>query len=119
MKKQNLEAPEFAKNLCSVRQAMLTSSSSQIFKEAQKSYCGKAFLRGMPPFFFQLPYLKIDIVWGRNGSCVPLGWRGGGGKKNGSSGPLATGATWLIPLHATTSTRNEIKTKGECRLLNF
>ena len=58
MKKQNLEAPEFAKNLCSVRQATLTSSSSQIFKEAQKSYCGKAFLRGMPPFFFSAALSK-------------------------------------------------------------
>jgi len=55
-------------------------------------------LEGCPHFFFQLPYLKIDIVWGRNA-------------QNGSSGPLATGATWLIPLNAATSKRNEIKKK--------
>ena len=42
------------------------------------------------------------------------GWRGGGGVRkaqNGSSGPLATSATWLIPLHTVTSKRNEIKNK--------
>ena len=34
-------------------------------------------------FFFQL-HLKIDIVWSRNGSCVPLGGGGGGGVKKSS-----------------------------------
>ena len=73
MKSEELEAPEITKKVLfsmpsNVNIQLVSNLERSIKASLRKSF----FLDECLTDFFQLPHLKNEILWGRNGSCVPL-----------------------------------------------
>ena len=73
MKSEELDAPEITKKVLfsmpsNVNIQLVSNLERSIKASLRKSF----FLDECLKDFFQLPNLKNEILWGRNGSCVPL-----------------------------------------------
>ena len=73
MKSEELEAPEITKKVLFSMPSNVNVHLVSNLERSTKALLRKAFLLNeCLKDFFQLPNLKHEIVWGRNGSCVPL-----------------------------------------------